>query len=170
MIRTGERNDQPRIQELVFDILRSYGLAPSPETTDADLYDLDSFSFNRGGDFSVLIGPDDRIIGTIALFNCGQGICELRKMYLHPSYRGKGYGKELLVFAFEKARALGFTRMELETASVLKEAIKLYESFGFRPFIPHHLSSRCDSAYYLPLDQNTDAQPVNPANVDEQPI
>ncbi len=75
-------------------------------------------------------------------------------MYLHPSYRKKGYGKQLLTYALQKARELGFRRVELETASVLKEAIRLYESFGFRPFTSQHLSTRCDQAYYLSLDES----------------
>ena len=41
--------------------------------------------------------------------------------------------------------------MTLETASVLKEAIALYESYGFVEYEPDHLSARCDQAYFLQL-------------------
>jgi putative acetyltransferase len=163
MIRTATEKDQAEIQELVFNILRSYGLEPSPNSTDADLYDLESLYFKKGGDFSVLIGPEHKIIGTVALYNSGKGVCELRKMYLHPSYRGRGHGKALLKYALEKARELRFHRVELETASVLKEAIRLYESFGFQAFTAHHLSARCDQAYFLSLQEPT-AQPDARAN------
>jgi putative acetyltransferase len=76
-------------------------------------------------------------------------ICEIRKMYLAPGARGKGLGRRLLEHALGKAKILGFSRVELETASVLKETIALYESYGFKKFCAAHLSSRCDSAYYV---------------------
>jgi len=79
------------------------------------------------------------------------GICELRKMYLHRDYRGKGHGKRLLEHALAEARRLGFQSVTLETASVLTEAIRLYEHYGFHPYSPPHLSPRCDQAYRLEL-------------------
>jgi putative acetyltransferase len=80
-----------------------------------------------------------------------QATCELRKMYLHRDYRGKGMGRGLLEHALAEARRLGFKQVTLETASVLKEAIRLYERYGFKPYIPAHLSCRCDQAYVLEL-------------------
>ncbi|OHB80176.1 MAG: hypothetical protein A2Z25_02330 [Planctomycetes bacterium RBG_16_55_9] len=77
--------------------------------------------------------------------------CELRKMYLHKAYRGKGLGRCLLEDALTRAKQLGFKTMVLETASVLKEAISLYKSYGFVEYTPDHLSSRCDQAYSLTL-------------------
>jgi len=77
--------------------------------------------------------------------------CELRKMYLRRDYRGQGLGKRLLEHALAEARRLGFKTVTLETASVLKEAIRLYETYGFKPYAPSHLSRRCDQAYELRL-------------------
>ena len=53
--------------------------------------------------------------------------------------------------ALDKARELGFSKILLETASVLKEAIQLYKSYGFKEYEPEHLSCRCDQAYMLEL-------------------
>jgi putative acetyltransferase len=73
-------------------------------------------------------------------------------MYLQKEHRGKGLGKFLLEDALSKARQVGFERMILETASVLKEAIALYKSYGFVEYNPRHMSSRCDQAYQLELN------------------
>ena len=73
-------------------------------------------------------------------------------MYLQKAHRGKGLGKLLLEDALSKARQLGFERMVLETAAVLKEAIALYKSYGFVQYNPQHMSSRCDQAYILELN------------------
>lgn len=155
MIRSATTSDQEAIQQLVFSILRSYGLEPSPQSTDADLFDLDHFYFSDGGDFSVLLNESYEIIGTVALFKVNADTCEFRKMYLSPDCRGKGYGKQLLEYAITKARSLGFHCITLETASVLKEAIRLYEKYGFKPYTADHLSPRCDQAYRLYLKEDT---------------
>jgi putative acetyltransferase len=72
-------------------------------------------------------------------------------MYLRRDYRAKGLGRQLLEHALAEARRLGFGTITLETASVLKEAIRLYECYGFKPYVPTHLSCRCDQAYTLEL-------------------
>jgi len=72
-------------------------------------------------------------------------------LYLHKTSRGKGLGKLLLESALSKARELGFEKVVLETASVLREAIGLYKSYGFAEYQPPHLSCRCDRAYMLEL-------------------
>lgn len=53
----------------------------------------------------------------------------------------------LLEDALRRASALGFRAVRLETATVLKEAIHLYEKYGFEPHETAHLSPRCDQAY-----------------------
>ncbi len=168
-LRQATNADGQQIADLVHTVLREYHLRPDPDCTDADLRDIQQSYFARGGTFRVLETQDGRIIGAYGLYpisDCGlqladstcqaalstqPGACELRKMYLHRNYRGKGLGRHLLEEALADARRLGFTRITLETASVLKEAIALYEGYGFVPYQPEHLSARCDQAYVLEL-------------------
>ncbi len=151
-LRVASNRDCEHITNLVFSVLREYDLKPDPASTDADIKDIDSSYFQRGGTFFVLEEKDGSIIGAYGLYPLEKHTCELRKMYLHKAYRGKGLGKLLLEDALTRARQLGFRRMTLETASVLKEAIALYKSYGFAEYTPDHLSSRCDQAYVLELD------------------
>ena len=91
------------------------------------------------------------VVGSVGLYPIDRPTCELRKMYLHSAFRGKGLGRHLLDHALKRAKELGFSRVTLETASVLKEAIALYQSYGFRPYAPDHLAGRCDQAHFLDL-------------------
>ena len=150
-LRPADNQDCEKVARLVYGILQEYGLKPDPACTDADIKDIESSYFGRGGKFFVLETEDGSIIGAYGLYPAEERTCELRKMYLHKAYRGKGLGKFLLEDALSKARQLGFERMILETASVLKEAIFLYKSYGFVEYDPHHMSSRCDQAYQLEL-------------------
>ena len=150
-LRPANNADRESITRLVFDVLKEYDLKPDPATTDADLKDIESSYFERGGTFLVLEANNDSIIGAYGLYPMEKQTCELRKMYLHKTYRGQGLGKFLMEDALSRAKQLGFKKMVLETASVLKEAIALYKSYGFVEYTPDHLSSRCDQAYSLTL-------------------
>jgi putative acetyltransferase len=100
----------------------------------------------------VLEDSEGRIVGCIGLYPVDTHCVELRKMYLRKEARGKGLGKKLLDHAVKSAREMGYKRVTLETAAVLKEAIKLYTKYGFEPFVAQHLATRCDQAFVLELD------------------
>ena len=149
--RRASNKDREEVIRLVYGVLKEYGLEPDPAATDADLADIEQSYFARGGTFLVLEDQSGSIIGAYGLYPLENQTCELRKMYLQKSHRGKGLGKSLMEGALVEARRLGFKRMTLETASVLKEAIALYEGYGFVEYKPDHLSTRCDQAYVLEL-------------------
>ena len=150
-LRLANNKDCDKIASLVYSILEEYNLKPDPASTDADLKDIEQSYFEQGGTFYVLEEKSGSIVGAYGLYPVESQTCELRKMYLHRSCRGKGLGKFLMESALSEARQLGFKRMTLETASVLKEAIALYKSYGFVEYQADHLSSRCDQAYKLEL-------------------
>lgn len=151
------------MRELIFDILRSYGLQPAPDTTDADLNDVEQAYSAKGGWFVVLCDGAGAVIGSVALSPLRPGVMELRKMYLHIDHRGRGLGKLLLDEALTEARGRGCVRITLETAAVLREAVALYQRAGFRrsPFAPH--VCRCDFAMELelPFERSRDAFTVS---------
>ena len=59
-------------------------------------------------------------------------VCEIQKMYFSPAIRGKGYGRQLFETCLQSAKALGYKQCYLESASQLKAAIHIYESYGFK--------------------------------------
>ena len=150
-LRSATNADSHAIKELVFAVLREYQLQPDPDGTDADLNDIETSYLRSGGCFDVLVDVPGAIVGSVGLYPIDSVTCELRKMYLSQQVRGQGQGRRLLEHALERAKEIGFRRIVLETASVLKEAIALYRRYGFRPYQATHLSQRCDGAYVLDL-------------------
>jgi putative acetyltransferase len=149
-IRSANNADRERIEQLVFGILESYGLALDCDGTDKDLSDIEANYLSRGGIFEVLENDDGQIVGTIGLYPLNETTIELRKMYFDPSIRGRGLGKQLLAKMIEKAKNLGYLSIYLETASVLKQAVHIYEKAGFKPVDVKH-TPRCDQAFVLEL-------------------
>lgn len=150
-IRSATNKDCAGVQNLVFGILGEYNLTVETGGTDADIADIEANYLKRGGVFEVVEDADGNLLGTIGLYPLDAETIELRKMYFDRRLRGRGVGKLMLERMIEKARALGFKRIYLETASILKEAIKLYEKYGFQPTAEGIHSARCDAAYFLEL-------------------
>jgi putative acetyltransferase len=168
-LRPATNEDRAAICRVVSSVLREFGFIEDAAATDADLGNIQASYLCAGGSFDVLLGQTGEVVGTVGLFPLGGGRCELRKLYLTAECRGRGLGKRLLQQALARARQLGFRRVELETASSLVVAARLYEAFGFRPFAPDHMSARCDKAYYLEfVDAAAGEQGVaNPASEQE---
>ena len=145
-LRPATNADREEVESLIFAILREHGLQPSPDSTDADLADLEGFYSDGSGFFDVLLDDSGTIIGTVAIHRTEEDLCELRKMYLAEEARGLGLGRKLIDHAIDRAHEMGFKQMWLETAHSLGAARRLYESYGFRVFEPPHKSARCDFA------------------------
>ena len=149
-LRPGTAADGPAIETLVHTVLREYGLKPDPNGVDADLRDVEGMYGAQGGDF-VLVEDETGLVGSAGLLPIDGTTAELRKMYLAKSVRGQGLGRYLMERTITLAKARGFRRLELETASELTEAIALYQGRGFQPLCGGVHTCRCDLAFFLEL-------------------
>lgn len=150
-IRRATGADTAAARALVHGVLSEYGFTPEPGGVDADLEDLDAAYFARGGSFDAAIDAGGRLVACCGMKPMDDGRVELRKMYALKEARGQGLGRRLLDRALAFARARGFRRVELETASVLADAIAFYRKSGFLPRPGKLDTCRCDQAYYLDL-------------------
>jgi molybdate transport system substrate-binding protein len=150
-IRAANAADAEGVRDVVGRVLDEYGLSLDHAGIDADLVDLDASYATRGGLFDVAVASDGTIAGCCGIYPLDASTCELRKMYLLKDARGTGVGGRLLRRALAFARGRGFRRVELETASELKEALALYAGAGFQPIRRAHLAPRCDQAFALDL-------------------
>ena len=82
--------------------------------------------------FTALDG-DGRVVGGVGFDRYADidGCAEVQKLYLDPSVRGHGFGREMIALIEREARALGYDSLYLETHSALKAASRLYENCGF---------------------------------------
>ncbi len=146
IIRASNGNIE-QIQQLIFQVMDEYGIAPKKKTVDTDLLDIEE-SY-KDGFFGVLQNEQLEIIGTLGLFKLEEGVFEIRKMYLLPAYRGKGLGKKMFNYLLDEATKRDYKRVQLETASVLKEAIGLYLKLGFQEIKNENQTSACDRAFFM---------------------
>lgn len=134
VIRNIQPQDNAALAKIVRDTLAEFG-ANHPNTvyydptTDA-LYEL--FQQKRARYFVAEL--DGKIAGGGGIYptdGLSEDTCELVKMYLLPQARGMGLGKTLIEKCIEAAKENGFRKIYLETMPELKQALKVYEKFGF---------------------------------------
>jgi putative acetyltransferase len=104
------------------------------------LNDPVSHILRPGGAIFMAI-EDGSAIGTCALLAMEDGGFEVAKMTVAERCRGQGIGRKLLAHAIEHARAMGASRLYLETNNALQNAIHVYESLGFRHLPPERVHS-----------------------------
>lgn len=147
LIRDWQPQDRQEALDLITAVLTEYGLGSEPDGADIDVYEVEEYYQQTGGEFWV-IEKDQRLIGTAGFYPIKRGnlAVEIRKMYLLPEARGKGLGKFLLFQLEQTIKQKGFKEIWIETASVLKEAVRLYEHSGYEPTTGVE-TQRCDLVY-----------------------
>ncbi len=97
-----------------------------------DLLDIEGNYINDGGGFWGTF-DGDKLVGTIALINAGDGVGAIRKMFVLKKYRGKEYGiaQQLLETLLQYCREHNIPRVCLGTVGQLQAAQRFYEKNGF---------------------------------------
>jgi putative acetyltransferase len=151
-IRDWQTEDREAAAKVIKTVLEEYGLPWQPELADRDVIEVEEAYFKTGGEFWV-VEENAVVIGTAAYqpIARGQNAVEIRKMYLLQEARSKGLGKYLLL-ELEKAIAIkNYQEIWLETATSLKEAVKLYELNGYETATGVE-TARCDLVYLKRLN------------------
>ena len=87
----------------------------------------------------LLARVEDQAAGCIALRLIGEGIAELKRMYVRPQFRSMGIGRALCERLIQEARQRGYRFLRLDTADTLLEAQRLYLSLGFQVTEPYNV-------------------------------
>lgn len=132
---------------------QEFGIAITLEEQ-PDLLDVDGFYRQEQGDFWIAVSGS-RVIGTISLKDIGNHQGALRKMFVHPDFRGreKGVAAGLLNRLLEEGEKRGFKEIFLGTTEKFEAAQRFYEKNGFQIVDPIHLPPafprmKQDTRYY----------------------
>jgi putative acetyltransferase len=127
-------------RELFLEYAQSLGFSLCFQNFDKELASLP-------GDYAppegrlLLADYEGQLAGCAALHELEPGICEMKRLYLRPTVRGKGFGRILADRIITEARQIGYQRMRLDTVEpVMKEAVAMYRRLGFKEIAPYCLN------------------------------
>jgi putative acetyltransferase len=95
-----------------------------------------------------ILKENDNPIGCVAIRPFSATEAELKRMYIHSSYRGKGYAKHLLNHALGMAKSAGYKSVVLDTLPTMTSAKSLYLKYGFKPITAYYESPLASTEYY----------------------
>lgn len=95
----------------------------------------------------VLAYAGGRAVGCAGVRSKGQGIGELKRMYVQPEFRGHQLGRLLLERSVSMAKELGYKKLRLDTLASMTGARRLYESFGFGIIAAYYDNPHADAIY-----------------------
>jgi len=96
----------------------------------------------------LLAEYDGQTAGCVALRKLEPGICEMKRLYLRPAFRGKGIGRILAQAVIAEARAIGYKYMRLDTVEPeMKDAVGMYRKLGFREIAPYRANPNPGTLY-----------------------
>jgi GNAT superfamily N-acetyltransferase len=87
---------------------------------------------------TLLAIRDGQISGGVAYRDLHDGSCEMKRLYVPDGFQGRGTGRLLCAALIAAASADGFSLMRLDTGYLNVEAMRMYESMGFRACPPYH--------------------------------
>ena len=109
----------------------------SYQNVEAELLNLPGYYSPPAG--CLLIAKiEGQTAGCIALRPLGETICEMKRMYVMPQYRGKSLGRALCERLINEAKKIGYQVMRLDTEISLAAAQHLYHSLGFKVIQPYY--------------------------------
>lgn len=153
LIRDWQPADRAAAFAVIKTVLNEYGLTCEPNGSDRDASAVETYYLARGGAFWV-VEQQGQVVGTAGYHPIERGVnaVEIRKMYLLPAVRGQGLGRYLLQTLEHQIAQQGFQQIWLETATVLKQAVLLYEKSGYLA-ASGVATLRCDRVYikHLPV-------------------
>lgn len=94
--------------------------------------------YSRPQGFIFLASLGEEPVGCIALKPLQHGVCEMKRLFVRPSGRGFGLGRQLAELCVSEARRIGYREMWLDTLGHLTTAIALYHSMGFQDRAPYY--------------------------------
>lgn len=138
------------IRELFLEYAQSLGFSLCFQSFDKELAELP-------GDYAP---PDGRLVlatsngqsaGCVALHKLDSEICEMKRLYVRPQFRGHGLGRKLAQRIIADAKQIGYKKLRLDTVEpMMQTAVAMYRRLGFQEIAPYR-PNPIEGALYMEL-------------------
>ena len=99
----------------------------------------------------LLAEYNEEIAGCVALRKLSDGICEGKRLYVRPDFRGLKIGGKLAEAVIAEAKKIGYSCIRADTVGSMKTALALYMSLGFKEIEPYRYNP-IEGAVFVELE------------------
>ena len=138
MIQATSLEDIQHARELFEEYAVALGISLCFQNFDQELAELPGQYVPPAGRLILAIESSE-VAGCVALRRIGEGICEMKRLYVRPNFRSRGLGRDLTERILSEARYIGYKVMRLDTLpGKMDQALGMYRSLGFREIEPYY--------------------------------
>ncbi len=152
IVRKIDKKDEDEVRNLIESIMHNEFMNDKKHYATADLDNITNYYSGEKDSFFVA-EMDGKIIGTSAVKKDDDTTALLRRFFVHPYYRDKGYGGILLESAIDFCKKNGYKRLVFRGTSRMQKAIKLCKKKGFKEIDSVNLGEVNLYVFALDLDK-----------------
>lgn len=139
LIHATKEDEYEQARELFLEYVDSLGVDLSFQNIAIELQ-------NIPGEYAPLDGcillalDNEQPAGCVALRKIDEQVCEMKRLYVKPEWKGRGVGKKLALAIIDEAKFRGYSFIRLDTLPTMEQAIQLYRSLEFYPIEPYRFN------------------------------
>jgi ribosomal protein S18 acetylase RimI-like enzyme len=151
LIQAQSAEEIDRARKLFEEYATGLGIDLCFQSFDKELAELPGRYVPPAGRLLIAI-DENQAAGCVALRRIADGVCEMKRLYVRPGFRGTGLGHTLAEAIILAAREIGYQRLRLDTLpGKMDRAIAMYRSLGFKEIGPYY-DNPVEGALFMELE------------------
>jgi putative acetyltransferase len=148
IVQAQSETEIAQVRELFGEYVAWLGINLCFQNYDKEVTDLPGDYAPPHGRLLLALDDDGEVAGCAALRSLGNGVCEMKRLFVRPAFRGQRLGWRLAEMVLDEARVLGYERIRLDTLpGKMDRAIAMYRVLGFKDIAPYYHNPVAGAAF-----------------------
>lgn len=152
IVQAQSESEIEQVRELFGEYVAWLGINLCFQNYDKEVAELPGEYALPRGRLLLALADDGAAAGCAALRDLGNGVAEMKRLFVRPAFRGQRLGWQLAEMILDEARALGYERIRLDTLpGKMDRAIAMYRVLGFKDIAPYY-NNPVEGAAFMELE------------------
>jgi putative acetyltransferase len=148
IVQAQSESEIEQVRELFGEYVAWLGINLCFQNYDKEVADLPGEYASPRGRLLLALADDGAAAGCAALRDLGNGVAEMKRLFVRPAFRGQRLGWQLAEMILDEARTLGYEQIRLDTLpGKMDQAIAMYRVLGFKDIAPYYNNPVAGAAF-----------------------